>query len=398
MRYAWLLLLGLACCSRTEPAPAPAVLAGEPRLCRTGPDGARPVAERGIGGTGAPAVRTVERGIGGTGIIGVITGFASVCVAGQEVALPDGVPARMDESSARLDDLRAGQVVAVDAAGEPGALRAERIAVRHEVVGPVEAVGPGTLTVAGQLVLATGAMGTATGAKLGAWVAVSGLRAGSTITATRIDPAPPGHVVVRGELIRIYGASRIGSLPVMLPPDNSLPAGWPVTVTGRLVGGVLVAESAMRDLASDSPSAFFGPTFSSFIVEGTVSVLAGGYLVDREFVSGSGFGDAGFRGRAVASFTRRDGGLVATGLQVGGVGVGEGSRGGFTPVPAFPVGKTGRGALGGSAPFGRPGSGGFNGSGFGAPPGTVGGVGPAGLNPGGGSPAVLSPGGGLGRR
>ncbi len=38
-----------------------------------------------------PATKVAERGIGGTGIIGVVTGFASICLAGHEVALSGDV-------------------------------------------------------------------------------------------------------------------------------------------------------------------------------------------------------------------------------------------------------------------------------------------------------------------
>ena len=385
-RLAWLLLAGLAGCSR--PAPPPVAEPPSPAVCRIGPDGARPVADRGIGGTGA-IVQSADRGIGGTGIIGVITGFASVCVAGEEVALPTGVTARMDEDPAQLNDLRAGQVVAIEAAGQDGALQARRVVVRHAVIGPIEATGPGTMTVAGQLVGLTGATGPAVAAKPGLWVAVSGLRMGNgMIAATRVDPARPGRLLVRGELVRIYGATRVGSLPVQLPPDSNLPAAWPVTVTGVMQGGVLVADTATLDVASQSPSAYFGPAVSNFIVESFVSVLAGGYLVDRDFVSGHGFGVAGSQDRGIARYTRGPGGLVATGLQSGGVP--SGGTDNFTPVPSFP----GRGVRGSSGDSGFGGSG-FGGPGIGGPAGALSG-GAGGFAPFGGAAGPAAGPGGAG--
>src|SRR3954454_6324515 len=58
----------LAACSR-PPAPPQAEAASTPSaaMCRVGPDGGPPVADRGIGGTGQPATLQAERGIGGTG-------------------------------------------------------------------------------------------------------------------------------------------------------------------------------------------------------------------------------------------------------------------------------------------------------------------------------------------
>ncbi len=371
-RSAWLtVLLALAACSPKPPPVANAAVA-PPSVCRIGPDGARPMADRGIGGTGAPTTQTTDRGIGGTGIIGVITGFASVCLAGQEVALPPDVPALIDGQPGRLDDLRAGQVVALEAGGAPGALQARHILVQHAVIGPVEAIGRGTMTVAGQFVFIADATGTATGAKIGDWVAVSGLQqTENTIVATRIDPAPHGRVLVRGELIGLYGMLRIGALKVRLLSGIRPPGGWPVIAIGHMDGDVLVADSLARDTAAEGPSAYFGPSVSSFIVESYVAVVAGGYLVNREFVAGAGFAGVGSRGRGIASFTRRDGGgLVATGLRLGNGA--DAAGGGFTPAPVprsgFGGGRS-QGGFGGGQQNGgswpRGGQGGFGSGSFG---------------------------------
>jgi hypothetical protein len=368
MRAVWLtVLVALAACA-PKPPPVASVAAPQPAVCRIGPDGARPVADRGIGGTGAPAVQVADRGIGGTGIIGVITGFASLCLAGQEVALPPDVPALIDGQPGHLDDLRAGQLVALEARGEPGALQALQIMVQHAVIGPVEATGRGTMTVAGQFVFIADATGTATGAKIGDWVAVSGLQqTENTIVATRIDPAPPGRVLVRGTLFGLYGTLRIGTLKLRLPGGIHPPGGWPVIATGHMDGDVLVADSLVRDTAAESPSTYFGPAVSNFIVEGYVAVVAGGYLVNRDFVMGSGFAGIGSRGRGIASFTRRDGGgLAATGLRLGNGA--DATGGGFTPAP-IP-----RGGFGGGRGQGV--NGGVQNGGFGPRGGGQGGFGP----------------------
>ena len=406
---AWILLLALACCTRPVAVPPGVETASRVAACRVGPDGAPPLADRGIGGTGGPAVQVTERGIGGTGIIGVITGFASVCVAGEEVALPEAVPTQVDGRAANLDDLRAGQVAAIQAAGPPGSLQAQRIVVRHVVIGPVQAAGPGTLTVAGQVVMTSGAAGTATAAKPGQWVAVSGLREGhgNLITATRIDPAVPGRVLIRGELIRSFGAARVGSLTVQLPERFDLPAGWPVTLTGSLRNGVLIADTAERDLASESPSAYFGPAVANFIVEGFVAEVAGGYFVDRDFIAGRLQGRSGPDGRSIVRFERGPAGLVA---QPGGEGrSGSPGSSGFVPAPTVPGGMNrsvnpstgGFGGLGSAEPgLGGPG---FGGLGLGGP--GLGGLGLGGLGLGGlglgglglGGPGPGNPGpGGLG--
>jgi hypothetical protein len=340
-RFVWLMMpLALAACVPRQTAPGTASASAgppNPAVCRIGPDGGRPMTDRGIGGTGAPEVQTADRGIGGTGIIGVITGFASVCVAGKEVALPDTVAARMDGRPTGLDALRAGQFVAMEATGPADSLQAEQITVRHEVIGPVEAAGPGTMTVAGQPVVLEGAIGSGISAGPGDWVAVSGLREpDGVILATRVDPVPPGPVLVRGELVRIAGTAQIGGLTVLLPEGSDAPAGFPVTVTGRMNGAVLVADSVVLDTVADRPSDYFGPSVTSFVVESYVAVVAGGYLVNRDFVAGSGFGTVGSRGRGIATFSRRSqGGLVATGLLSGAATLGGPTApfGRFTPAP-----------------------------------------------------------------
>lgn len=361
---AWLSLLALASCAVPAIPPPVTALAAGPSVCRVGPDGARPIADRGIGGTGVASVQTADRGIGGTGIIGVITGFASVCVAGQEVALPPGLPPQVDGRPGSLDDLRAGQVVAVHAGGPAGALLAREIVVRHVVVGPVQRSSDAILVVAGQMVLVEDATGGARRAALGAFVAVSGLRQpGGMIVATRVDPAPPGPVLLRGELMRIYGAARIGSQSVRLPEGTRIPGGFPVVVTGAMQGDVLVADSVARDLADESPSAYFGPTVSNFVVEGYLAVVAGGYFVSRDFVRGGDVG-AGQHGRSIANFDRRpEGGLVARGQRAEGAAGFPG--GGFSPAPVprggmgSPQGVGGHGgpgSYGGQGGFGRQGA------------------------------------------
>ncbi|MBV8397362.1 MAG: hypothetical protein JOZ17_01325, partial [Acetobacteraceae bacterium] len=98
-----ILLLAVSSCARPEahrPPTPPQSGEATHEVCRVGPDGGPLLSDRGIGGTGAafkvpPAVADrgiggtgaafapsnwADRGIGGTGIIGVITGFASVCL------------------------------------------------------------------------------------------------------------------------------------------------------------------------------------------------------------------------------------------------------------------------------------------------------------------------------
>jgi hypothetical protein len=128
-RIVFLLLLACtACGAGHKPSPPPAisaVTAATPNICRIGPNDGPVLAERGIGGTGMPLFTPPpasgtpppspagqNRGIGGTGappigtgtksatdntgIIGEITGFASVCLNGVEVAYDPGTDINID--------------------------------------------------------------------------------------------------------------------------------------------------------------------------------------------------------------------------------------------------------------------------------------------------------------
>jgi hypothetical protein len=70
------------------------------------------LAERGIGGTGTPPgnPELADRGIGGTGIVGVITGFASVCVDGLEIAYDRSAAVDIDGAAGTPAALRVGQI------------------------------------------------------------------------------------------------------------------------------------------------------------------------------------------------------------------------------------------------------------------------------------------------
>ena len=310
-RLGLMAMMALMSCSPATPQIMFRVASPGVGACRVSGDGGR-LADRGIGGTGRPTVQTSERGIGGTGIIGVITGFGSVCVAGEEVALAEDAGVEVDGTPARLDDLRAGQVVSLRATGHSGTLRTQAVAVRHVVIGPVEAISPGRMTVAGQYVMLAGVPGAGIG--LGEWVAVSGLpEPDGAIAATRIDPAPSGLVLLHGMLDRRLKSARIGALAIRLPNGGDQPV--TVTVTGRLQGGELVADSVATDTAAEGPAELFGSSVETFIVEGYVARIAGGYLVGGDFVSG-GSGGVKSGDRSIATFTRRPGGaLVSNGLR-----------------------------------------------------------------------------------
>jgi hypothetical protein len=272
-------------------------IAGMAPGCQVAPNGgpvtAPPqVADRGIGGTGIPAsVQTADRGIGGTGIIGVITGFGSVCLGGQEVSYDQSVPVLVDGRPGTPADLRAGQLALVDAIGPEAALQAQRVLIRHEVTGPVQtsfagsaAEGPGSrmLRVAGQRVAVSSATLGETAPPVGAWVAVSGFRdPDGIIRATRIDLSRPGEARIAGTLVAEGGHLRIGTAEIVPAPGMILPAGQDVVVVGRWSDGVLYVADVNPDLLTAEPYAFFGPGVATLVIESYAGLNDGRLVLGR---------------------------------------------------------------------------------------------------------------------
>ncbi|MDR3537240.1 MAG: DUF5666 domain-containing protein [Acetobacteraceae bacterium] len=336
----WLgpIAVALALASCVAP-PAPPVAATADSVCRIGPDGGPVVADRGIGGTGAP-VRAADRGIGGTGIVGVITGFASICVDGLEAALDPATRIDIDGSAGTVSALRVGQLVAVRADGPAYALRAREVSVRHEVSGPVQAVevGSGALHVAGQRVVVPESAWGRGSVRLGDWATVSGLRApDGSILATRIDPAPPGQVRVTGPLQEVDGVWRIGGLIVAAPPPSGASAGLYAVATGELMGDTLSDAHVVPDVMMANPPAFFAgadrlvlETFAHLAAQGIVA-LSGGFQVP----AGPGFPRIADQSNVTVLWLDRGagGGFTASAPPA------FATPGGFGPIDAAPPGR-----------------------------------------------------------
>ena len=203
------------------------------------------VGRPGIGGTGA-----AEGGIGGTGLIGVITGFASICVNGVEVHYDTGTPVSADGLPMSLDHLAVGQVVAVQAIGEGDQLSARSISIMHAAVGPVSTVNrlAGQMKVMGQTVRVTDKAELAR-LEPGHWVEVSGYRLVSgELVASRVKSiAPQAQAQVTGQIGQIFanefelhGAKvSLGGLHL---PNDAVP-GTEVSVRGNWDGSNLHAQA-----------------------------------------------------------------------------------------------------------------------------------------------------------
>ncbi|MFO1025299.1 MAG: DUF5666 domain-containing protein [Acetobacteraceae bacterium] len=279
-----LLLVTLAACSDRPPrvtemqVEADVVQPGV--VCRVGKDGGPLLADRGIGGTGVSfGDRLTDRGIGGTGIVGVVTGFASICVGGLEVRYDGNVPVDIDGNVAAPNQLRVGQVVAiraaVPAAGTSLPSWARFISIRTEVAGPIEAVDVdrNAMTVAGQRVVMQPSTWGASHFGLGDWVAVGGLRrSDGTIMASRLDETPTGKLFVRGQVSRRDNGLWIGTLRLAGPGVGALRASDRVAVSGSYVSGVGQVTSVAPDMLASSPTTYFGGAVNQLVLQALVTV------------------------------------------------------------------------------------------------------------------------------
>ena len=155
----------------------------------------------GIGGTG----HNLEGGgIGGTGwkvsvqsgntqILGVITGFASVCVNGVEVQYDQNTLVESDGQTGGLQSLQVGQLVSVSATGRGQEVSAQKISILHALSGPVTKVdsAQGIVHVMGQMIDISNAVQARSPIKIGDNLRVSGLaKPNGIVQATRIEKAP----------------------------------------------------------------------------------------------------------------------------------------------------------------------------------------------------------------
>ena len=218
-----------------------------------------------------------ESGLGGTGIIGAVTGFGSIFVNGVEVEVDRRTRLGVDGEAVADYRFERGDVVEILAVGS-SLMQARRLGVRHEVIGPVEHVDARTrrLRVLGQTVLAPPQAGALPQA--GERVAVSGFRdAAGRIHATRLAPAGPGPLLLRGPVTPgTGGIFRIGAQPVRVTGGTPPAPGVLVRVRGELRGGVLEAGRLTR-LDADP----FGAAARRLLVQGFVRRTAQGYAIDN---------------------------------------------------------------------------------------------------------------------
>ncbi|HQT25011.1 MAG TPA: DUF5666 domain-containing protein [Burkholderiales bacterium] len=202
--------------------------------------------EGGIGGTG----HSGEGGIGGTGVVGVITGFGSVCVNGLEVQYHAATRVEVNSEPASLKDLSVGQVVVMAAKGAPGKLSTDLISVVNVVAGRITSQDASGIQILGQTVISTPQTLLAGKPAIGDFVRVSGFRLSSgEIVASRIDvPSASAEssvsgpiTAMEGDMIEIYGLKITGVDP------RNLSVGKNVIVSGNWNGQSMTASKIVPD-------------------------------------------------------------------------------------------------------------------------------------------------------
>lgn len=229
----------------------------------------------GIGGTGAPenggigGTGIIEHGgIGGTGIsgdysellpdnhqggvaiMGVVTGFASICVNGEEVHYNNATPVFDNGKPAKLGHLAVGKTVMLKADRVNGRLNARAIGMYDAVAGPIGRMDMARqqLQVMGQTVRVNQAvMQQVKSLPINANVRVSGHRLESgEVVATRVDVAPTPSATTVGTVTEVasqritVNGTKVNMSDVKL--RGQLNVGSEVSVSGDWSGNALNAK------------------------------------------------------------------------------------------------------------------------------------------------------------
>jgi hypothetical protein len=332
--------------------------------------------DQGIGGTGI--TRGHDQGIGGTGIVGVIQRFGSIFVNGERISYAPNIPVRIDGEPASAMALKIGQLARVLALPQAnGSLITHGINVVSEVMGPIESVKDGEMTVLGQRIIAAGHE---SWRHPGTNVAVFGLRrTDGVIVSSLVEQRRDATMRVSGPLERDRDGLRIGGL--RLNGVDAALVGRRVQAEGRVTQGVMQVSRIRRDDLSDFSGA------SRLLIEGYVRRVGSDLRFGSGYVAhhGGRFESSGNARVVVNAAFDSSGGLRVESIQSVNKLPGASMRGmrpeqtpGATPEPGGGSNVPGRGP---TVPDGGPpglGGGGPPGLGGGGPPG-LGGGGPPGL-------------------
>lgn len=154
-------------------------------------------------GFGQSSKREVEGGIGGTGIVGLLTDFGSLIVAGNYLNTDDGTQYSDAFGQLAKSDLQLGHSLTVEAGNSPQGLRAARVHITYPLVGMIRGseAGGRRLSINGVTVT----LDTASRFGIGDRVVVSGLWDGNTVRASLLAPARGADDLISGDTLRAGG-------------------------------------------------------------------------------------------------------------------------------------------------------------------------------------------------
>ncbi len=223
-------------------------------VCNAGIGGTG-ITQDGIGGTGIQVDAGIggteqqAEGIGGTGIIGIVTGFASVCVNGLEVHYNQQTLVDVDGQPSSINALNVGHLVAIRSINKGNQLKAQHISISHILVGKLEQINAAanTLQIMGQTVIVSTNTISNADLTLNQTVKVSGLAAANNrIHALRIDSASPNTLSSVTGLFDATGSIngiRIESTSKISPNSNIVVSGhW----DGRTLHANRIKENVMQ--------------------------------------------------------------------------------------------------------------------------------------------------------
>lgn len=197
---------------------------------------------------GQASQRDAEGGIGGTGIVGLLTDFGSLIVAGLKVETYADTEFLDAFGPLRLSDLAVGDSLTVEASGPANNLVAQRVHLTHPLVGRISRrlSGGRRLTVNGVDVLLDSP---ARRFDVGDRVAVSGLWHGAFVEAARIAPARASLDLVAGDVFGRGRSKRIGPVAVRGSGVHGVTNGSFATVLGRYdeASGVMQVNFLQRE-------------------------------------------------------------------------------------------------------------------------------------------------------
>ncbi len=218
----------------------------------------------GLGGTGKQLANA--SGLGGTGIVGEVTGFGSIFVNGIEIELNKDSQILSDNIVDYHLQPEIGDIVEILAQRDGDETYAEKINIRHEIVGPVQSINikRRQFTIVGQSIRLNNPKLRLP--KLGQMIAVSGLRDPfGTIHATRLNLSNSKSIWLIDTVVsNTANRLRLGRTYVQTPNANKYRKGDVLRVRAIYRSGKLYAEKIYADQA-------FGNKIQHMVLQGFIN-------------------------------------------------------------------------------------------------------------------------------